>query len=284
MSDENHAETIAKLTLEALAEPQIVTLADARIMALLPVGNSAFVLKDITEPHTRPAPLPSYVTQHVSIDNTESLIGYTNRFKNAASTLFADIDIGQIESVIDYHREDADPTHRAVAARLTAHTATLNLSASEEWGFWINKDGGWMSHIAFANLLEERSDDIIQPSGGELLEICRDLQGTRGHAVRSSTRSGGVRNIEFQKENDVSTRTGVALPDRFEIEIPVYFGEPVVNIRAMLRYEVDDNSGALKLGYKLLKLDQIKQDDFHRIVEEVRSATGLDTFYGSKSR
>jgi len=72
----------------------------------------------------------------------------------------------------------------------------------------------------------------------------------------------------------------MSMPTQVQLSIPVYFGEMKVPVTAFMRRKIDD--GALYLGFQLSRAENVRQEEFHRIVDHVTEATkGLATVYGT---
>jgi uncharacterized protein YfdQ (DUF2303 family) len=287
MSETNQAETIAELALQAIVKPVTFTANGNREFVVLPRQDGAMELKDITLPNSAAVVAPQLVSQHVKLHTPHSLTDYVNRFKNDDSVVFADIAHNRIETIIDYHRQPLlkqaslappDPAHNPTAT-LSVHRASLTLPFSLEWQTWTGISGKLMSHQAFATFLEENAVDIKNPVGADLLELCRDLQVANNVNFSSSVRMGDITKFEYAKDNDAKTRGDIALPSSIMLSIPVYFGEPPVAVMAYMRRKIDD--GALYLGVQLSRAENVRQDEFHRIVGEVSSEVGLTHVYGT---
>lgn len=292
MADENHAETIANLAIEALHGVVKLTAAGNREFVALPAPGGAYSLQQITQDNAADVLMPKIVKQHVKLQTVNSLIDYVNRFKNHDTVLFADIAKNSIQAIIDYHKmpganiadAPAVPTEGPrsdydARARLNQHLATLALPFSEEWSTWTRVSDKLMSHRDFAAFLEENQIDVVSPPGGDLLELCRDLQVINNVNFSSSVRHGDYNKVSYAKENDATAKGEVQLPVSIALAIPVYFGEPRVNVQAFIRRKIDD--GHLLLGVKLTRVENIRQDEFHRIVEGVQAGTESQTMYGS---
>lgn len=282
MADQNQIETAAALAIQAIGSAEIINAKDGREFLICP---SNMLSKEITPPNAPDVLMPKLVTQHVKLQTVESLITYVNRFKNFDSALFADIDENTIQAIIDYHKmpgaNGGDPEHSTdhdAHATLTKHLATLVLPFSQEWSTWSDADESLMSHRDFASFLEENQIDITNPPGGDLLELCRDLQVINNVNFSSSVRSGDYNTISFNKESDAMSKGEVQLPLSITLSIPVYFGEPPVPVTAFMRRKIDD--GRLLLGYKLSRAENIRQNEFHRIVGMVGGKVELTTLYG----
>lgn len=301
MSTENHAETIARLTVgQVYPVPITEVLDDGRIIQYVPKGKDNYEARDITESYRRPAPIPPYVTQNLTVQMAGSMIGYVNRFKNADTVIFASIVSNSFQAIIDYHKmplanlpsdgttDKAPASHEAVA-QLKAHRANLQLQFSEQWGIWTGANEDDMRHVKFAKFLEENADDVISPPGNELLQIISDIKATQNMAVQSSVRQGAVEKFQFVNDKGVMTDKGVELPQFFTISIPVYFGGRAVPIKCFLRREVED--GVLTLSYSINRMETVRQNEFHEIaaaIDDGVNATGSDAanvpvLYGAAS-
>lgn len=226
--------------------------------------------------------MPKIVTQHVKMQTAGSLAAYINRFKNADTLLFADIASDTIVSIIDYHGAIDETDKAPLSPKLGQHRATLNLPKSLEWQTWTRASGQLMTHVAFATFLEENAVDIKNPPGADLLELCRDLQIAQNVNFGSSVRMGDLTQINYQKDQDALSKGSIALPQSIALSIPVYFGEMAVPVMAFMRRQIDD--GKLKLGIQLSRADNVRQEEFHRIVDAVTTdVEGLTTVYGTPS-
>jgi uncharacterized protein YfdQ (DUF2303 family) len=280
MAEENSVKSIADLALKAdSAVGNVIKTDDGRTIV---VRNERANFTDITLPNMADVAMPKLVTQHVKIQTTDSLINYVNRFKNPDTVLFADIVSDSIVAVLDYHREPGllvPPTDQP-KAMLGVHRATLHLPKSLEWQTWAANSGKLMKHVDFATFLEENSIDIVNPVGADLLELCRDLQAKGDYSFSSAIRMGDVTELEYSKKSDAASRGGMTMPTQVQLSIPVYFGEGNVSITAFMRRKIDD--GALFLGFQLSRAENVRQDEFHRIVDHATDATGnITTVYGT---
>jgi len=278
----SEVEGISQLVLDAQNKPVVLEAPEGRTFVALPQGGGAYKLEQITSPNKADVLMPKVVIQAVQLQTTPSLIDYVNRFKNADTMLFADIANNTIVGIIDYHGEpkiNPDDTYSPAIGRLNNHRATLKLPFSQEWVTWSGMSGQLMSHVDFASFLEENSIDVVTPNGATLLEMCRDLQVKSGVNFNSSVREGDYSSIEYQKGDDVSTKDNIKLPVSIALEIPVYFGEKKVKINAFMRRKIVH--GALTLGYVLSRAENVRQDEFHEIVEGITvNVDHLTTVYG----
>jgi uncharacterized protein YfdQ (DUF2303 family) len=281
MTTENSAAKIAELAVLASGTPSTVAMSGGREFILHPPG---YIAKEVPQLAQDVAPpRMQWTKQTVSLQNEMSLTAYLNRFKNPDSVIFADITRDTIVGMIDYHHE-ADPDAKFdVKADLVQHRAVLTLPRSIEWQTWIKNDEEEMSQLDFVSFLEDNAPDVVDPDGAGLLELVRDLEGTRNVKWGSTIRAGSVDNMEFTKESGAQTKGKVALPLQIGLSIPVYFGDDNVEIRAMLRRRIG-SEGQLTLWYKLLRPENVRQNRFQEIVQRIETDTDhLTTVYGTAS-
>lgn len=233
---------------------------------------------EVTEPNQKQIYPPRQVVASAKLQTSGSLKTYLNRFKNTDSVLFADITANILHAVIDYHGAGHDQA--GFTGELTPksgqHSAILQLPKSKEWDVWTAHNEKLMSHEGFASFLEENALDVAYPNGGDLLELCRDLQVKSGTEFKSSIRMGDTVKFEYKRDNEINE---LQLPSEFTISIPVYFGEPPIGLRCLTRRKIDD--GNLFLGYKIVRLENARQAEFQRIVSDVQfDCSNIATVYG----
>lgn len=270
---------VSELVVGALRQPTLIDTSDGRKFVALPSAQGAYSLQQITLENAANVLMPKEVTQHVKMQTANSLVDYINRFKNLNTVLFADIANDTIASIIDYHTESGVDLD-GVKAKLALHRATLKLPKSIQWETWDRMSDELMTHREFATFLEENAVDIVSPRGADLLELCRDLQVLHNVNFSSSIRMGDVTELAYEKKSDATDKGGVSMPNAILLSIPVYFGESNVSIQAFMRRKIED--GKLHLGYSLSRAENVRQEEFHRIVDAVSiGVEDLTTVYGT---
>jgi uncharacterized protein YfdQ (DUF2303 family) len=295
MSDVSDTVKLVEENIYGGLEPRFLKNDDGREFLLTPPNpnsdhQGSWVSQEVTLPNSLPALPPKIITQAVRVQTVDSLVAYVNRFKNADSALFADISTNTILGVIDYHQAGIDDAAKKVANH-TKHTVSLTIPHSLEWQTWLNIDGKVISHAEFSNFLEEnsmdivplgvmhdRSGEVIEDAPTTILELCRELQVKSNYGAASEIRNGDYISVEMIKGDDVTTKKNVQLPVSINLQIPVYFGEQPVLMTAFMRRKVVE--GSLKLGVKLQRPEQLRQDEFKRIVGEIEADVMLTTLYG----
>lgn len=279
--DGTEAKAIAALAWAAAGIQTHTDDASGRKWLVIPDGVGSVVIEEITEPGDAN---PGRLAAKVVISEPTSLVEYAKRFTTETGVLFADHTVSTIVAALDYHNPSV--SHDGVvddpSATHNEHRATLALQHSEEWSVWTGADGKMMSQLDFARFLEDNAPDVFAPSGADLLEIARDFHAVRKADFRQIVRTNSDNErIEFtdSTEGKVNTAAGaVEVPTHFVIRIPVYFGEPAVEMRAAFRWGVREN--VLSLGVKLIRREHVRQAEFRRIVTDMAERTGFPAFFG----
>jgi len=264
----NNTESVVDLAAKAMLA-HTVAGPDGRTFLVVPEKAHE---REVSDPHGL-KPQPKYISQAVTLQTVDSLVGYTNRFKSEPTILFADISANSITATIDYHSKEA-------ASNVT-HRATMTLPFSEEWRLWTGISGKLQGQLEFARFLEENGADVFAPSGGELLDSCRDLQAHRKVNFTKAVRTASDNeNFEFTADTEAKTKGGIELPTKFQLKIPVYFGEPDTDLFAFLRWKLDPDNGGLTLGIQLHRTEHVRQAVFKQIVLSVADRTGCPVVFG----
>lgn len=271
MSETNE---IAKLVTGAAMVPSIMTDAWGRQHAFRPTflnGGITFVREDIT-PKNEFLPKPAFIDQLVNVDQAQSLIDYVNRFKTDNTVIFADLEEMAVTAAIDYHQA------LSAGAGLVEHQAVLSLKYSEEWTTWASISGRMYDQKSFSRMLDVNSDDISNPSAASLLETVMDLEMTSSVTVQRKLESTGSGRGTHGAQR---TTTGTVLPPFFTLSIPVFTGEPKVDVKAMTKDNIDGNTGKISLGLELVRTPIIVETELARIARNLASATGVPVIMGS---
>ncbi len=263
------ADAVAKLARES-QHAQIVTSGDRREFLVTPNGAK---IEEITDEHGLKTEAPRYIRQTVTLQMHDSLVEYVERFKTEHTLLFADIGENAIVAQIDYHAPGQ--------ASNVAHRARLAFPFSEEWKLWTGISGRLMPQLEFARFIEENAADVRAPAAADLIEAVRDLQAHRKvnftKAVRTSSEN---ESFEYSDETKASTKGGIELPTKFKLGLPVYFGEPEVELFAFLRWKIDAEAGGLTLGIALHRTEHVRQAVFRQIVLSICERTARPAVFG----
>lgn len=266
MSD---ASDIAALATASLLTPHVIIDARGIQWMLSPSGNGSYAIKQLT-PDAEIKPKPAFVSGGPQVATTQSLIDYVNRFKTPDTVIFANLDTAKIVACIDYHSAGS------AAAGLRKHHAVLQLTHSKEWQTWTGIDEEMFEQKKFARFLEEHKLDIMNPPGAALLEMVLDMEKGVNMRVARKMKSAGSDRGTRDSAIDID---GTELPPVWMLNIPVYTGEPIVDVTAYARDEIDD--GKLMVGFKLSKIESVIENELTRIAAEIAADTQVPVMLGT---
>jgi uncharacterized protein YfdQ (DUF2303 family) len=201
---------------------------------------------------------PKRVEKVLECLTTESLIAYVTRFGEEPTSLFADETRNRITAIIDYHINQGTPDW-------CKHKAYYSAELSKEWEAWERFNNSYLGQEEFAEFLEDRIADIVEPTGAELLSIASQFRlirkATFGSAKRSST---GEFQFEYKEENESGT---IEVPEVIKLGIAPFKNGQSYEVEARLRYRLRE--GILKFSYKLIDPERVVEDAFQNLVNQV---------------
>lgn len=153
------------------------------------------------------------------------------------------------------------------------HRLVCQLTRDPSWEAWVGRDGAMMPQRDFAQHVDDFLDDFVKPEGARMLEIATTLR-----AKREITFASGIsmHNGDVQFTYNEGTQSGagksgrVAIPESFEIGIPVHEGGPRYRITARLRYTIED--AQLRIGWRLRRPDLVDRAAWAAICDGVSKA------------
>lgn len=146
------------------SKPEIVSLSrgngTAANILVLPDGKHIHSIKQYLDEYL-PAPERRHGTANLT--TVESLVAHANRFKDEHSVVFATESRKNpsITVVLDYHEQSA-----AGKPRWGKHRAHYAFPFSDEWTAWQAKNGVVLDQKEFAEFMEDRIADVLQPPPG----------------------------------------------------------------------------------------------------------------------
>lgn len=192
--------------------------------------------------------------------------GYVRRLADEDyTTVWADPDSGRITAVFDDHADFDVPGWRS-------HTATLALKPDPDWAIWIQHDNKPSLQSWFAEHIENLAHTVIDPEPAAMLEIARTFDAKRNVNFRSGVRldSGDV---QLHYDETTKAKAGehgqMDIPAAFTVRIAPFLGVPAADIPARLRWRIVE--GELRIGYSLLRPDNVRRDIISNLIVELRS-------------
>jgi hypothetical protein len=161
------------------------------------------------------------------------------------------------------------------------HRATLKLTTSTEWSAWSGASGQLMGQEGFAEFIEDRSADIVRPTGAEMLELAQSFQAhTKVTFESAQILADGRRALEYRE--DVEARAGakgqIEIPGTFDLALRPFLGCDPYKVVARFRYRM--GGGNLQIGFKLNRPEDVLRAAFGDVVERVAAGTGRTVWMG----
>lgn len=190
-----------------------------------------------------------------------------DKHAGAETEVFADINSSKVTAIFD-----ADAPVGDVAGH-RAHRLDLALQFTPAWLRWLENDGKMMSQQDFAELIEDRVIDVVDPTGAEMLELAQHFEASSsGQFESAQVLSDGTRRLVFKET--VSAKAGqsgqLEIPATFELGVAPYEGGDRFRITARFRYRI--RGGQLVLGYKLDRPEDTLRTAFADTVQKVTEA------------
>jgi uncharacterized protein YfdQ (DUF2303 family) len=264
-------------TALAAAEPQPLDPANRFYAAVIPAGGGHAVidLEDHLEKH-RDRPRRKQGTYRVH--DADAFVAYMGKHAGDESEVWADVTRAQITGVLNAH----DSAEHDGLAGWEDHTVVYRVQHTDAWKSWIEHDGKLLDQQVFAELIEDRSVDVVSPSAAEMLELAQSFQAHIGVQFKSSTLlPNGERQLQYEENIDARAgRTGhLEIPASFELAMVPFEGAQRYKVIARFRYRL--LNGTLKIGYRLERPNDVLRDAFAGVVERVREGVAAPVFNGS---
>lgn len=208
----------------------------------------------------------------------ESFIAYLHRHQTLNTELWATESNNTIHAHIDGDSE-------AQAGYLN-FAAVLELQHSDAWTAWTSINKKYLDQEAFAEHVEARSIDIMEPTAADLLEIVSTIKQVTQVDFESAKRLSDGQTVLSYRETSNATagsKGEFAVPEQFVIGIAPYEGCQPYRVVARLRTRVRD--GRLHIGIVLERPDDISKAAFNEAVKTVHdNLPELPLFTGSRRR
>jgi uncharacterized protein YfdQ (DUF2303 family) len=275
-SERTETDAVAEVARLAVKPQSLDTLTTYAV----PTATGVQVIDLDTDEHRRrEGANPRRKTGNVALTEHASFATYVNDHGvTGASSLWADRDQGRIVAVINDHGThalDDEPDWRD-------HRATLTLRLTPAWKAWASASGQFVDQAAFAEFLEDRALDVVDPDAARLLEVATSIEATKSAAHKNAVRleSGEVR---VRYEETIDARAGQAgeltIPSRIELALSPYEGMDPYRVTARFRYRL--GNGQLRLGVVLDRPEDVVRAAFGDVVDAVSEATGFTVLHGS---
>jgi uncharacterized protein YfdQ (DUF2303 family) len=221
----------------------------------------------------RHMPAPMRKSGTVTLNNSSSFVAFIDQHKTDSTSLYFNDDRQRFIAVFN--------DHSAIEPGWRDFTAVYNVPLSREWHLWNNNDEKRMIQEDFARFIEDNLPDIVDPPGSTMLEVSRSLEAHKSAEFKSGIRlSNGSTEFTYNEEVKGTAAKGtLAIPETFQIGIPVLKGGPGYRMTVRFRYRID--GGKLALWYELLRPHKVLEDALDQVAVEIADETGLTVLAGT---
>jgi uncharacterized protein YfdQ (DUF2303 family) len=218
-------------------------------------------------------PAPTRIKAGVSLADAKGFIDYWQKFGTDKAVIFASEAAKKIRAVFDYH-EPGQPAWGD-------HTATLQLSHSDEWKAWLSANNTPFPQRKFAEFIEDHIKDVFTPTGAELLEVAKSLNVNKKLHFRSSQElSNGQVQLTYSEEiqGQAGASGQLTIPTSITIGLRVFKGQEAYKVTARFRYRVSDE-GVLTFSYHLDDVEKILEDAFNTVLQQISTGCKGGAFF-----
>jgi len=281
--------------VERLSEVNTIDLGGGKAVLAVPNGKSLHPVKSYLDEYL---PRPERATGTVSLSRLDSFIEHAKRHRVTESVLFCDERAPKLVVVYnDHHQASEDCT--AGPAGFGDFCAVYNFPLSEEWQAWQRAAASPMSLAEFAEFLEDRIIDVLDPadagdlaaemakklgityaSPSALMQLSRGLSVHVKHKVAEHRNlSSGEAQLQFTEEHSDTQGNQLSVPGGFVVSIPVFHHGPRYRLPVRLRYRI--HGGTTAWSVALHRSDLAREDALDESVNRAAKEAELPVFYGT---
>lgn len=258
------------------AQPQPLDGREGRFYSLIVPEGSEHVVVDMLE---QEAERPLRKRGTFQTHDADSFVDYLAKHGLPESEVWADMIGHRLVAVVNAHQGVPEQID---GAGWQDHRVVYAVRPTKAWETWLANDGKLLDQATFAELIEDRSPDIVMPSAADMLELAQTFQATIGVSFESSKAlSSGERQIEYKETVDsrAGRRGQLTIPKEFALALTPFEGADAFKVTARFRYRITD--GVLRLGYRLQRPEDVVREAFLSVVDKVAEQVTAPVFRGT---
>lgn len=211
------------------------------------------------------AATPRHVEAARVVTDAASFANYVNRHKTPGTEVYAHTNSSTVVAIIDSHEgTDAE-------AGWQKHRLTLALEKSKSWIAWESIDGQLMDQATFADFLDDRWSDVIEPDAALMVDLATTFQAKTKVDFDSGVRMDSGE-VKLTYAETVTARAGqkgeITIPKKVKLALRPYVGGPIYSIWAHFRYRLV--GGDVRMGFRLERPENTLDAAFADIVTDIR--------------
>jgi uncharacterized protein YfdQ (DUF2303 family) len=245
------------------------------LTAVVPQGYKLEVA-DLAGHVAKHMPTPRRVVGTAVVTDTPSWLAYFGKHGGEHSEVFGDVRASTVTAILN-----APPGPDAPA--WGDHRVVLKLEHSAAWTAWTSRNGQMMSQTAFAEHLEDRTPDLVEPSAATMLELAQSFQATTGVQFESSSRlHDGQRRFQYLEttEGKAGQRGELDIPTSIRIQVPVWRGV-AIGVPMTARFRFRAGRDGLTLGYVLDRVDDVLDAAWASLLGELTETLPVPVLAGA---
>jgi uncharacterized protein YfdQ (DUF2303 family) len=276
-SNKTEAEAVAELTQKPFVE-EIKGVPHL----LHPDGDGGWTYDAL--PELLPAPLRK--TGSITIHEVDSFVDFAKKQgKEKHTNIYLDVDYVKQNIVATAVFNDNSEVE---VAGWKDHKAVFTPRLGEEWKRWNVQHKQAMDQEKFANFLQDNVGDINNsgneklPSGSDVLTFVSNLQETRTVKYGSAVNlQNGMVQLNFVEDGDDATKGNLEVFKEFGLALRPFFGGEAYEVKALLRYRIERNSGHILFWFELQRPDRVLEDACKALIEKVKTETKFPVIFGT---
>lgn len=213
-----------------------------------------------------------------------AFISYLEKHCLQQTEVWADIERRSVTAVVNAHdgvHDDSGTYVGPMDAGWGDHRLELKLQHTPAWQAWTMHDGKFLTQAQFAELLEERLQDVVDPDGATLTEIARTFRATKAVAFESDTvLSSGQVQLGYREEIEAKAgrKGNIDIPEKFTLGLTPFEGGKPYAVLARLRFSIDDQK--LRIKYVLDRPADVVRLAFDEVVGVIGAGVDAPLFHG----
>lgn len=224
------------------------------------------------------AAAPTRRAERVQLSTLGSFTEYVKRRNRPDETC---VFVGDkcVQAVFDFCKTEGRPAWQT-------DVALFCMEHSTEWKAWRAFDRKFMSQRAFLEFLEDNLDSIAEPNGTEFYALAEQFRAMKSVEYMSGYRASSGETRLVYNETLKGAQRELALPASILLQVPVICGAEKVttyNIKARIKFQIDNETHKLGLCYELVRPD-IPEQNAVRDFETHFKQQGVEVYVGELKR
>lgn len=261
----------------AIAEPSRLDN-DGRFFSVVTPAGAEHHVVDLEKQLDLYRETPRRKTGSYSAHTGKAFISYLEKHGLLETEVWADLTNHTVTAVINAHQPKDFP------GGWGDHRLELKLQHTPAWLAWTKSDGAQLRQVQFAELLEERALDVIDPDAATLMEITRSFKAAKKVAFESGTHLS-TGEVQFVYREEIEGKAGkkgeLSMPEQFWLALAPFEGGKPSKVLARLRYSISE--GGLFLKYVLDRPAEHVRMAFDEVVALFQAGVEAPVFHGQSA-